>query len=208
MNSEEIIVKNEPVCVDKESGRPIRFVKQPISTQHHSKANTSKTSSKRSKSLRQQIRGDIKSEPIEVQVKKEPSTDADNEASSHKCKICQKLFANLRSLNKHARIHSDEDGKNNDVEPKQKELKREPIDLEKYRIKQELIRELEDKEQEALERRNRPMTTASIAFLHHTDEPAETAEQQAETQEPAEAVEPAQQRQADTQTTNNRSSEA
>ena len=201
MDSEEIIVKNEPVCVDKQSGRPIRFVKRPISTQQHSKADTPKTSSKRSKSLRQKI-GDIKSEPIEVQVKKEPSTHADNEASSHKCNICQKLFANLRSLNKHARIHSGEEAKKSHVEPKQEEVKSEPIDLEKYRIKQELIRELEDKEQEALERRNRPMTTKSIAFLRQTDEPAEQVVQ-VETQETTEAVEAAEQR----QTTDNRSSE-
>ena len=196
MNCEEIIVKNEPACVDN---RPIRFVKRPISTEKHSKADTSKTRSKRSKSHRQQIRVDIKSEPIEVQVKKEPSTDGDNESSSHKCNICQKLFANLRSLNKHARIHIDEEEKKSDVEPKEEEVKSEPIDLEKYRIKQELIRELEDKEHEALERRN--ITKVLIAFLRDTDEPVEPVAQ-IKTQEPA--VESTGQRQADTQTTNNR----
>jgi hypothetical protein len=196
MNCEKIIVKNEPACVDN---NPIRFVKRPISRQQHSKADKSKTSSRRSKSHRQEIRGYIKSEPIEVQVKKEPSTDGDNESSSHKCKICKKMFANLRSLNKHARIHSDEEAKKSDVEPKKEEVKSEPIDLEKYRIKQELIRELEDKEHEALERRN--MTKVSIAFLLDTDEPAERVAH-VETQEPA--VEPDEQQQADTHTTNNR----
>ena len=83
-------------------------------------------------------------------------------------------------------------------------MKSEPIDLEQYRIKQELIRELEEKEQEALERRN--ITKVSIAFLRDTDEPVEPAAQ-IETQEQSEAVEPDDQRQADTQTTNNRSRE-
>jgi hypothetical protein len=50
------------------------------------------------------------------------------------------------------------------------------------------------------------MTKVSIAFLLDTDEPAEPAAQ-IETQEPAEAVEPAEQRQAGTQTTDNRSTE-
>ena len=50
-----------------------------------------------------------------------------------------------------------------------------PIDLETYRVKQEKIRELEDIEQEAIERRNQPMQKASIAFLLQTDEPAEQA---------------------------------
>jgi hypothetical protein len=51
-------------------------------------------------------------------------------------------------------------------------VKSEPIDLEKYRMKQEKIRELECIEQEAMERRNQPMQRKSIAFLRHTNDEA------------------------------------
>jgi hypothetical protein len=210
MNSEEIVVKNEPACVDKPSVRPNRSLKRPISTQHHGESKASKTSSKRPKSLRQNKRVSIKSEPKEVQVKQEPSTDAEDESSteiSHKCKICKMRFANLRSLNKHARIHIDKEEKKSGVKPKEEQVKSEPIDLETYRIKQEKIRELEYIEKEAMERRNQSMLKASIAFLRDTDESAEQAAQR-ETQERVEAVEPSEQRQTTaTQTTGNRSSE-
>ena len=115
MNSEKIVVKNEPVFVYKPFGRPIRSVKRP--------------SAQQSKSLRQSKRVSIKSEPKEVQVKQEPSTDAEDQSSddesstesSHKCKICKMRFANLRSLNKHARIHSDQEDNNSDIESKEAE---------------------------------------------------------------------------------------
>ena len=51
MNSEKIVVKNEPVCVDKSCDRPIRSVKR--STKQQVESNTSETNWKRSKSLRQ-----------------------------------------------------------------------------------------------------------------------------------------------------------
>ena len=149
------------------------------------------------------IKDGIKSEPMEVQVEQEQSADAVDESStqsSYNCKICNKRFVNLRSLKKHSRVHSDEEATKSAVEPKEEEVKSEPIDLEKYRIKQELIRELEDKEHEALLRRN--MTKVSIAFLLDTDEPAEPTAH-VETQEPV--VEPDEQQQAATQTTNIRS---
>ena len=73
MNSEEIVVKNEPVCVDKPCGRPTRSVKRP--------------SSKRSKSLRQNKKASIKSKSKEVQVKQEPIDAESSNESSHKCKI-------------------------------------------------------------------------------------------------------------------------
>lgn len=115
MSSEEIVVKNEPVCIDKPCGRPIRSVK----------------SSKQPKPLREsmQIQIGIKSEPKEV--------------------------------------------KKIDENSKAEEVKSEPLDLEKYRVKQEITRELE--EQQAIERRNKPMQKASIAFLSHADDPAEPA---------------------------------
>ena len=50
MNSEEIVVKNKPVYFDKFFGKRIRSVKRLINTQ-----------------------GEIKSKPIEVQVKNEPN---------------------------------------------------------------------------------------------------------------------------------------
>ena len=136
---------------------------------------------------------------MEVQVKQEPSTE-----SSYSCKICNKRFANLRSLEKHSRVHSDEETTKSGVEPKEEEVKSEPIDLETYRIKQEKIRELEYIEQEAIERRNRPMLKASIAFLRLTDEPDELAAQ-VENPQPEEPVEQVEQ-QAATQKRDNRSS--
>ena len=86
MKSEEIVVKNEPVYVDTPFGRPTRSVKRPISRQQHSGANTSKTTSKQSKSTRQDTQSGKESQPIEVQVKNEPATNADDESlteSSH-----------------------------------------------------------------------------------------------------------------------------
>ena len=142
---------------------------------------------------------------MEVQVEQEESSNAVDESSSessYNCKICNKRFANIRSLKKHSRVHSEEEATKSAVEPKEEEVKSEPIDLEKYRIKQELIRELEDKEQEAIERRNREMQKASIAFLRDTDEPAELAAN-VENSQPTEPV--VQVEQAETQTRDNRS---
>ena len=208
MKSEEIVVKNKPVYVDKFFGKPIRSVKRPISTQ-----------------------GGIKSEPIEIQVKKEPltdaadesstesthkcksckmrfvnlrslnkharvhideedknsdiesneeedkneqSTDADDESStesSNKCKTCKMRFVNLRSLNKHARIHNDEEEKKSDVETKEAEVKSEPMEPENARSKQESTIETGYMEQQAIKRRNKPTFMPSISLLKH--EPAE-----------------------------------
>jgi hypothetical protein len=142
---------------------------------------------------------------MEVQVEQEQSSNAVDESStesSYNCKICNKRFANLRSLKKHSRVHIDEEATKSAVEPKEEEVKSEPIDLEKYRIKQELIRELEDKEQEGIERRNREMQKASIAFLRDTDEPDELAAH-VENQQAAEPI--VQVEQAETQTRDNRS---
>ena len=82
MNSEEIIVKNEPMCVDKPCGRKIQSLKREISTQQQSRANTFKTTSKRSKLPRQYTQCDKESPPIEIQVKNEPATYADDESLS------------------------------------------------------------------------------------------------------------------------------
>ena len=234
MNSEEIVVKNEPVYDDKPCGSPIR-----PSTQQQADSNAPKTSSKRSKSIRQ---SSIKSEQKEVQVKQEPSTDdelstesshkckickmrfvnlsslnkhalihsdeesdieskeeedkneestdtsssdvnyeeSDDESSnesSHKCKICKMRFANLRSLNNHARNHSDEEDKNSDIESKEDEIKSEPTDLRMYRIKQKIIKALECIEQDAMKRRNQTMLKGSITYLRHTDKPDKQEEQ-------------------------------
>ena len=143
---------------------------------------------------------------MDVQVEQEQLADAVDESStesSYNCKICNKRFANIRSLKKHSRVHSDEEATKSAVEPKENEVKSEPIDLEKYRIKQELIRELEDKEQEGIERRNRAMHTASIAFLRlEDDEPAELAPH-VENPQPAEPV--VQVEQVETQQRDNRS---
>ena len=106
MNSKEVVVKNKPVYIDKFFGKQIRSVKRLINTQ-----------------------SGIKSKPIEALVKREPITDADDESwteSSHKCKICKMRFANLRSLNKHARVHSDDEDTNSHENLIDEEVKNEP----------------------------------------------------------------------------------
>ena len=147
MNSKEIVVKNKPVYVDKFFGKRIRSMKRLINTQ-----------------------GGIKSKPIEVQVKKEPSTDDESSTdSSHKCKICKMRFVNLRSLNKHSRVHVDEEEKNSDEKSKEKEAKSE---LSKnVRSKQESTRETGYMKQQSMKRRNKSTFMPSISLLKH--EPTE-----------------------------------